>query len=1124
MQQKPDDIGRNLLIAMDDMPESIAMVRIVAHQLPNPSEVKVTLMHYIAPIFWEYDASPSPEKQEAIHKEIDKFWKEERELHARTMSYFDRAKIILQDVGVLADQIETRIYLDENFARDAILDELKRGAYSTVVVGGHHNHSLFHILDSSIAGYIQRHARDIQVWIVEAPQIVSPADAADMESPVFKLQSFGQSVWLDYIRRGMLNSGELWHLILEEGLKGVTSNPSIFEKAIAGSTDYDETISRMAHEGKDVEEISQALMLQDVKHAADLLHPVYRQTGGRDGFVSIEVSPLLAHEPKGTVKEARRLWDELYRPNIMIKVPGTREGLPAIQQLIREGINVNVTLLFSLKRYAEVVDAYLSGLEERLTAGKDIEDIASVASFFLSRIDVITDPLLERIIKEGGSHAKLAESLHGEIAMASAKAAYKIYQELFNSERFQALSSRGAHTQRLLWASTSTKNPAYSDVKYVEALIGSNTVTTIPIETLIAYRDHGQPKARLTEGLDEAEKKLKSLAELGIDLDELTQQLEDEGVQKFAKAYGALHRVLEKKVARAHGELLNPQSMELVGAEQAVRDRLSQFQKEEISSRIWAKDPTCWKANRAETTMIKNSLGWLHVAEKMEANLGSIQKFASELKEQGFTHVVHLGMGGSSLTALLFEKVFPKGKDGLPLTVLDTVDPATVLKVEREIEIEKTLFIVASKSGTTTEPLALGDYFYGKLKERLGEQAGDNFIAITDPETPLVDLAHERGFRHVFINFKDIGGRYSALSYFGLVPAVLMGLDVQSLLDRTLRMVQACESSIPAEDNPALVLGAALGELAFKGRDKVTLLAPEQLTPFGMWLEQLLAESTGKEGTGLLPVVGEKPDNLLAYGRDRVFVYLRYLPQKDMDLDRVVESIRDHGHPIITIEINDLLSLGQEFFRWEMATATVGIILGINPFDQPNVQESKDNAKHLLKTLVEQGLLINEESVVDEDGLSYYGIETGHSFAECLDRFLGQAREGDYIALQAYFPEEPETEKILQAIRHHMRDVFHVATTVGYGPRFLHSTGQYHKGGPNRGLFVQLTGDDLEDEYIPERGYTLGQIKHAKALGDMQALRKHGRRVIRIHLGEDVLAGLSTLLSKLETGVPIAGN
>jgi transaldolase/glucose-6-phosphate isomerase len=1123
MENKPNEIGNNLLIAMDNTPDSLAMVRVVAHQLREPDQVEITLMHYIAPIYREHGGGTSPDELEMIRKESELVWEKERELNARTMSYFDRAQIIFKDVGVPAGKIETRVALDENHAREAILNELRRGAYTTVVIDGHHNHALFHILGDSIAGYIQRHAPDIQVWIVETPKLLTLKEAADKDSPLIRIQSFGQSVWLDYIRRGMLNSGELWHLIVEEGLRGVTSNPSIFEKAIAGSNDYDKAISAMAHEGKTTGEISRALMIQDVQHAADLLHPVYYQTEGRDGYVSIEVSPLLAHDTGGTIKEARQLWDDLYRPNVMIKVPGTREGLPAIQQLISEGINVNVTLLFGLARYREVVEAYISGLEKRMTKHEDLRNIASVASFFLSRIDVIADPLLERLMQADGNQGKLARSLHGEIAIASAKAAYKIYQELFNSERFQALASYGAYSQRLLWASTSTKDPAYSDVKYVENLIGADTVTTLPLETLIAYREHGRPEARLAQDAEKAEKKLEDLSKLGIELDQLTQQLEDEGIQKFAKSFENLNHALEKKRAAAHGELLDEQSLALGAEEEAVRKRLSVFQREEFGRRIWAKDPTCWKESPADQEGIKGALGWLHVAEKMEANIDAIEKFASEIRDQGYSHVVHMGMGGSSLAPLLFERVFDRAEKGLPLTVLDTVDPATVLKVEREVELAGTLFIIASKSGTTTEPLALGDYFYAKLKSLRGDHAGENVVAITDPGTPLVDLAHERNFRKIFLNYQDIGGRYSALSYFGLVPAVLMGMDVRELLNRSLRMSYACASNVSVQENPSLMLGATLGELATKGRDKVTLLTVDRLAAFGMWLEQLLAESTGKEGVGLLPVVGEKPDNLLAYGKDRVFVYLDYLPGKDEELERIVETLRENGYPLITIAINDLLNIGQEFFRWEMATAAAGAVLGINPFDQPNVQESKDNAKQLLKILTDQGNFPEEQPDLEERGLRLYGLASAGSLKEGLGSFLANARPGDYVALQAYFPEEAETEQSLQALRHRIRDAFQVATTIGYGPRFLHSTGQYHKGGPNNGLFLQLTADDIEDVYIPGRPYSLGQIKRAKALGDLQALRRHGRRVIRIHLGENVHLGLSTLVSVLEATPEISG-
>ena len=367
------------------------------------------------------------------------------------------------------------------------------------------------------------------------------------ENPLRQLSTFGQSIWLDYIRRQMIESGELKKFIDEVGLKGVTSNPSIFQKAIAGSTDYDEAISVLAQAGASVEAIYQALTVEDVQRAADLFRPLYDRVEGKDGFVSLEVNPHLAHDTQGTEAEARRLWQALSRPNVLIKVPATKVGLPAIRQLISEGINVNVTLLFGLPRYREVAEAYIAGLEDRAALGQPLDRVASVASFFLSRIDVLLDPQLEKLAAAGGPVAPVAKNLIGQVAIASAKRAYTIYREVFESPLFQKLAAQGARPQRLLWASTSTKNPAYPDVKYVEPLIGADTVNTLPPETLAAYRDHGDPAARLTEGADRAAGKLARLAELGLDLDSATQQLEDEGVEKFNQPFDALMAALEDK-------------------------------------------------------------------------------------------------------------------------------------------------------------------------------------------------------------------------------------------------------------------------------------------------------------------------------------------------------------------------------------------------------------------------------------------------------------------------------------------------------------------------------------------------------------------------------------------------
>jgi transaldolase/glucose-6-phosphate isomerase len=930
-------------------------------------------------------------------------------------------------------------------------------------------------------------------------------------NPLLKLQSFGQSLWMDYIRRHMITSGELKRLIEEDGLRGVTSNPSIFEKAISGSHDYDDAIRAMALEGKSVEEIYQTLTVEDIQRAADLFQPTFHRLKGSDGFVSLEVNPHLAHDTERTISEARVLWSSVNRPNVMIKVPATREGLPAIRQLISEGINVNVTLLFGLPRYREVAEAYIGGLEERIVRGEPIDHIASVASFFLSRIDVLVDPLLEKKMKDEEAKALTAAHLLGETAIASAKIAYQIYKEIFGSKRFSRLADRGARPQRALWASTSTKNPTYSDVKYVEALIGPETVNTLPQETLHAYRDHGIPASRIEEGAEEAHKVLRQLAELAIDIDQVTQQLEDEGVEKFNKPYDSLMETLKTKRAAAFKERVDRQTLDIPGYQKAVEKRLGLLQQDQFTARLWRKDPSLWKPDAENQKRIRQGLGWLHVADKMEEQLDTLSDFISEVRTAGFRKVVHMGMGGSSLAPLAFQRTFALGGNGIPLVVLDTTDPQTILKIERESSLTETLFIVASKSGTTAEPLAFGEYFYSKAKALKGKQAGKNFVAITDPGTPLVQMAKDRSFRQVFLNFVDIGGRYSALSYFGLVPAALMDLEISELLIRALRMKHACDSCVPSRENAGVVLGAGMGELAKHGMDKITFLLPESISTLGMWLEQLLAESTGKEGIGLLPVAGESLGPPSVYGKDRLFVYLRLQEKTDRAIEEGIASLKRAGYPVVTIQMDDLLDMGQEFFRWEVATATAGAILGINPFDQPNVQESKENTNHLLEEVGQTGRLSEPDPNLREDPLEFYGTEKGKHPAEYLRAFLGKAKPGHYIALQAYLPERPEIHQRLQSIRMRLRDRFHLATTLGYGPRFLHSTGQFHKGGPNTGLFLQLTADDAEDIPAPGTAYTFGIFKKAQALGDLRALQEHGRRVMRVHLGKDALHGLDIL-------------
>jgi transaldolase/glucose-6-phosphate isomerase len=938
------------------------------------------------------------------------------------------------------------------------------------------------------------------------------------ENPLRRIHTFGQSIWLDFIRRSLLKSGDLKSMVERDGIRGVTSNPSIFEKAISGSHDYDELIRARAKAGISVEEIYQELTIEDVQEAADIFLPLYEETNGLDGYVSLEVSPHLAHDTQGTIAEARRLWSALDRPNVLIKVPATLEGLPAIKTLIAEGINVNVTLLFSLPRYRKVAEAYLEGLETRLAQGSPIDRVASVASFFISRIDVLIDPELEKVIKSDGEHAELAAKAHGQVAISCAREAYQIFEEIFSSSRFNLLAENGAGKQRLLWASTSTKDPRYSDVKYVEALIGSETVNTIPLETLNAYRDHGDPGLRIEQDLISSRRILDSLPNMGIDLKQATEQLEHEGVHKFSRSFDRLMASIEKKRGFAGEDDEQGMHINFGKYETAYRARLQKLANADVAKRIWDKDPGLWTDDQDEHAQIKHALGWLHVVEKMKHNLSALKQFSDEVVEAGFNRVVHMGMGGSSLAPMLFAHLFQGLKSGLPVTILDSTDPESILGLEKKLALEKTLFIVASKSGETAETLAFGDYFYNKVHDLKGDDAGENFVAITDPGSHLVEIANARRFRKVFLNYTDIGGRYSALSYFGLVPAALGGVDVEELLERAAVMMHACNASVPVDENPGLRLGAALGELAQQGRDKITFVMPDTLSTLGMWLEQLLAESTGKEGEGLLPVQGEQLGDLEVYGSDRVFVDV-YLEEGKREGLPILKRLEKAGHPIIHIMMKDQLDVGMEFFRWEFATAVAGSIIGINAFNQPNVQESKDNTERLLDQFDQNGTLPEEEPHLTEADMQIFSEYVTGDLEVTISEFLLDSARGDYLALMAFLPEKPEMDRELQKIRLMLRDRLKLATTLGYGPRFLHSTGQLHKGGPNSGLFLQLTADHTADADIPGRSYSFGVLQHAQYLGDFEALQEHGRRVIRIHLGTNPVAKLKRLEHFLDVGV-----
>ena len=939
-------------------------------------------------------------------------------------------------------------------------------------------------------------------------------------NPLLELQRQGQSVWQDYIRRKLTLSGELKRLIDKDGLQGQTSNPTYFEKAISGSHDYDDALRALAQEGRSVGEIYEALAVEDIQAAADLFRAVYDSLDGADGFVSLEVSPDLAHDTQATVEEARRLFAAVNRPNVMIKVPGTPAGMPAIEQLTSEGINVNVTLLFSLDAHEQAANAYIAGLERRAAAGGDPSRVASVASFFLSRVDTLVDRRLEALIRETEDAAARArmEALLGKAAIANAKLAYARFKSIFGGPRFQALREKGARVQRPLWASTGTKNPNYSDIMYIEPLIGPDTVNTMPPATLDAFRDHGVVRPSLEEGLEEVGATLAALAGFGIDMGEVTAQLLDDGVKIFANSFHQLMDCISAQRTAVLSGARERQAATLGEHQRRVSDRLERLERDGFAGRLHARDASLWSTDAKTQQAIKNRLGWLTVAEKMTGVCDDLTSFADEIRGAGYRDVVLLGMGGSSLAPEVLRSALGVG-DGYPdLVVLDTTDPASIRAVENALDPTKALFLVASKSGATVEVQALFAYFMERVKAAKGPAAGENFVAITDEGTPLQELARRYRFRRVFTNPSDIGGRYSALSYFGLVPAALIGVDVAKLLDRALTMAEASASCVAPSEAPGLWLGATLGELALAGRDKLTLAVSPEVASFGAWVEQLIAESTGKEGKGILPVDGETLGGPSAYGDDRLFVHLRL--DGDDSLDEAVGKLAAAGHPVVTLHLGDAYDLGGEFLRWELATANAGAIIGINPFDEPNVAESKENTQRLLEAYRSKGVPPQAgRPALQEDGVALFAQEAGGGLTEALTSFLRQVRPGDYIALAAYLTRTPATEAALQSMRLVIRDGTRAATTLGYGPRYLHSTGQLHKGGGDNGLFILLTADDREDLEVPGQPYTFGALKRAQALGDMEALQRRGRRVVRLHVSSDVQAGLDRMAQALRSAV-----
>jgi transaldolase/glucose-6-phosphate isomerase len=908
----------------------------------------------------------------------------------------------------------------------------------------------------------------------------------DVNPKLKALTEAGVSVWLDQLGRSLLESGELQRMVEQDSLRGVTSNPAIFEKAILGSEDYEAEISRLAKAGADAKEIYDTLVVADVQGACDVLATVHEQTGGVDGFVSLEVQPDLARDATRTLDSARRYWGLVNRPNLMIKIPGTSEGVDAIEQAIYEGINVNVTLLFAVEHYDAIAHAYIRGLERRHAEGKSL-DVHSVASFFVSRVDSLVD---KQLVASDGEAARLA----GTAALANARAAYERFTEIFSGPRWDALAAAGAVVQRPLWASTGVKNPDYPDTLYVDQLIAADTVNTMPMATLRAAAEHGKvvhDTARIDARAD-----LQRLADVGIDMDAVTDRLLTDGIQLFVDAMDELLAGIEsrREVAAGDGGVAAAAEIDasLPGElERAVAARVQRADEEHVASRIWKHDPSLWGGPGIPE--IEDRLGWLTVTDELRAHAAELDELAQTLRDEGYTDAVLLGMGGSSLGPEVIRASYGPQAGGLTLHVLDSTHPDAVKGLADTLDIAKTVFIVSSKSGGTIETLSHYRYFKSLAKP-------EQFVVVTDEGSPLAALAEGDGLRKTFLNPTDIGGRYSVLSYFGLVPAALAGVSVRELLKSASLGERACAAGRDGDENIGLWFGAAIGELALAGRDKLTFIVSEPIDSFGLWVEQLIAESTGKQGRGVLPVADEPLASPDAYGNDRVFIYLRDRQHPSAQLDAAVAKLRAASQPTITLPTSGAGDLGRLFFVAEFAVAVAGWALAINPFDQPNVQEAKDNTGKVLAAGTVPAVQPADDAA--------------------LKALLSDAQPPHYVAILGYLPtfgpRNTGIDAAVSELRATIRRLTGAATTFGYGPRFQHSTGQEHKGGAPIGRFLQLVDEPASKVAIPGQPYDFGYLIAAQAAGEIQTLHAHGLPAERVLLQGDLAQAIRDFTTRLQ--------
>lgn len=902
-----------------------------------------------------------------------------------------------------------------------------------------------------------------------------------------QLRAAGQSVWLDSAGLEAIKNQELRKLIEYEAVSGISIGLHTVMNAIVHGYGNDIQLQGFLKEFPDSEPATlfEFFVARYVQDAADMLKPVHQRTDGRDGYVSVEIPPLCAYHTVDTINECKRLWSRINRPNVMVKVPATREGIPAIETLLTDGINVNCALMFTPAHYEAVSHAFIRSLGH----SRHPSQLASVAGFQINKIDNKIDGLLS------DPRYKHVRHLKSKTGIALARIVYHRFRQVFEGTDLPS----NYRIQKLLWDGIEVFNSP-RDFLYIENLTGIDTVIAFSPRVLKHFRKQGTVNLNtISRKLEESKRHLQELAACGLSLNDLLLELQRECLAESKIIFEKLLVEIEKKAARFTGKNLSRQTIILNGLEEVVGVRMKRWEVDHFSRRFWGKDPSLWFQDVRDGML--NQFGWLDLAEANPVQASSLMEFAESVRKDNYTEIVLAGVGGSSLASKIYCDVVNDIPGRIPFYFLDSIHPDTIRALSKSISFAKSLFIIVSKSGNTEETFALFKYFWHRLPE-LEHLKGRQFIAITDENSQLDSLAKEKGFLKIFNTPTDVGSRFGSLSVLGTLPAALMGVDIVELQLVAQRFARCCGSSVPETENPALLLGATIGECCVQGKNKLSIHASSSLKVFPEWIEHLIAESTGKEGTGIIPLIAEDRLNLEEYGNDRFFVIITLRDDDCTELDHFARSLIAARKPVIAIALDSRMQIGQEIFRWQMAVAAAASIIHVHPFNKPDVELTRHYTSNIMK--------------VDSSPTDRSTLLPAHSINDSLvERVLGDwlngIKSGDYLVLLAYLSRTTELKTVLYDLKNILEKYFKIPVCLKFGPQYLHCTGQLYKGGPKTGYFLQLIDNPEIDLPVPEEPYSFGKLIRAQGIGDFRALKGKKQAVFRLELGSDTYNSLVKL-------------